>query len=95
MNISCKSFPNYCELIIYSKNVTIQEDITDLDGIIDQDFINKMQNVVEDMIYHNEYIKEKQKNNVSRSFRCQRDIEGESQCVDQCEHCKKYYAPLG
>jgi len=35
-----------------------------------------------------------QKNNVSRSFYCQRDIEGESQCTDQCSHCKKYYAPL-
>ena len=28
------------------------------------------------------------------SFYCQRDIEGESICEEQCEHCKEYYAPL-
>lgn len=25
---------------------------------------------------------------------CQREIEGESECKDQCEHCAEYYAPL-
>lgn len=25
---------------------------------------------------------------------CQRDIEGESKCQNQCEHCKVYFAPL-
>lgn len=25
---------------------------------------------------------------------CQRDIEGETMCVIQCEHCNKYYEPL-
>ena len=28
------------------------------------------------------------------SFYCQRDIEGESICDEQCEHCKEYYAPI-
>lgn len=31
---------------------------------------------------------------VNRSFYCQRDIEGESQCRNQCDHCKEYYKPL-
>jgi hypothetical protein len=34
------------------------------------------------------------KNNVSRSFYCQREIEGRSKCTNQCEHCKEYYKPL-
>jgi len=34
------------------------------------------------------------KNNVSRSFHCQREIEGRSKCTNQCEHCKEYYKPL-
>ena len=33
------------------------------------------------------------KNNTS-DFYCQRDIEGESKCKEQCDHCKEYYAPL-
>ena len=33
------------------------------------------------------------KNNTS-DFYCQRDIEGESKCEEQCDHCKEYYAPL-
>ena len=28
------------------------------------------------------------------SFYCQRDIEGESKCDTQCDHCKEYYSPL-
>lgn len=32
--------------------------------------------------------------NVSKSFYCQREIEGESICNKQCDHCKEYYAPL-
>lgn len=32
--------------------------------------------------------------NVIKSFYCQRDIEMESKCEKQCEHCKEYYAPL-
>ena len=27
-------------------------------------------------------------------FDCQRDIEGESQCTNQCKHCEEYYDPL-
>ena len=27
-------------------------------------------------------------------FYCQRNIEGELDCDNQCEHCKEYYAPL-
>lgn len=27
-------------------------------------------------------------------MKCQRDIEGESKCSEQCDHCKEYYAPL-
>jgi hypothetical protein len=27
-------------------------------------------------------------------FYCQRQIEGESMCKEQCEHCKEYYKPL-
>lgn len=26
--------------------------------------------------------------------RCQLEIEGGSQCVDRCDHCKEYYKPL-
>ena len=28
------------------------------------------------------------------AFYCQRDIEGESICEEQCDHCKEYYKPL-
>ena len=28
------------------------------------------------------------------SFYCQRHIEGNSICDEQCDHCKEYYAPL-
>ena len=31
---------------------------------------------------------------VMRQFYCQRDIEMEAKCDEQCEHCKEYYAPL-
>ena len=31
---------------------------------------------------------------MSKFFYCQRDIEGDSKCEEQCEHCKEYYAPL-
>ena len=31
---------------------------------------------------------------IDRSFYCQREIEGESKCVKQCDHCKIYYKPL-
>jgi hypothetical protein len=29
-----------------------------------------------------------------RTFYCQREIEFESKCKEQCDHCKEYYAPL-
>lgn len=32
--------------------------------------------------------------NVSKSFYCQREIEGNEMCEEQCAHCKEYYAPL-
>ena len=33
--------------------------------------------------------------NQNKSFTyCQREIEGQSICDKQCEHCKEYYAPL-
>jgi hypothetical protein len=31
---------------------------------------------------------------VNRDFYCQREIERESKCTYQCEHCKEYYKPL-
>ena len=31
---------------------------------------------------------------VDRNFYCQREIEFESQCIIQCDHCKEYYKPL-
>lgn len=31
---------------------------------------------------------------VDRSFYCQRQEEFETKCVNQCDHCKIYYAPL-
>ena len=31
---------------------------------------------------------------VGRTFYCQRDIEGELICYNQCDHCKEYYKPL-
>jgi len=31
---------------------------------------------------------------VSRAFYCQREIEGQSKCTHQCDHCKEYYKPL-
>jgi hypothetical protein len=27
-------------------------------------------------------------------FYCQREIEGEKSCKQQCDHCKEYYSPL-
>jgi hypothetical protein len=27
-------------------------------------------------------------------YYCQREIEGESECKQQCNHCKEYYYPL-
>ena len=27
-------------------------------------------------------------------FYCQREIENESKCDEQCEHCREYYKPL-
>jgi hypothetical protein len=27
-------------------------------------------------------------------FYCQRQIEGESMCIEQCDHCREYYKPL-
>lgn len=32
--------------------------------------------------------------NIDRMFYCQRDIEGNSKCKKQCEHCKEYYKPV-
>lgn len=29
-----------------------------------------------------------------KSFKCQREFEGESKCENQCEHCKEYYKPI-
>ncbi len=34
------------------------------------------------------------KNKQPCDFYCQRDIEGELPCEEQCEHCKEYYKPL-
>ena len=34
------------------------------------------------------------KPNVSGAFYCQRSIEDEDKCSEQCEHCRGYYAPL-
>lgn len=31
---------------------------------------------------------------VSGAFYCQRSIEDEDKCEEQCEHCRGYYAPL-
>ena len=31
---------------------------------------------------------------VGSAFYCQRDIEGESICEGQCDHCQEYYKPL-
>jgi hypothetical protein len=31
---------------------------------------------------------------VNRDFYCQQEIERESKCTYQCEHCKEYYKPL-
>ena len=31
---------------------------------------------------------------VGSSFYCQRDIEGQSICDSQCDHCEEYYRPL-
>jgi hypothetical protein len=31
---------------------------------------------------------------VSKSFYCQRQIEGNRKCKKQCDHCKDYYKPL-
>lgn len=31
---------------------------------------------------------------VNRMFYCQREIEGESKCINQCSHCKEYYKEL-
>jgi hypothetical protein len=31
---------------------------------------------------------------VSRAFYCQSEIEGETICPEQCEHCKEYYKTL-
>ena len=27
-------------------------------------------------------------------FYCQREIESQSKCTNQCDHCKEYYKPL-
>ena len=32
---------------------------------------------------------------VSRTFYCQREIEGQRKCTKHCDHCKEYYKPLG
>lgn len=34
------------------------------------------------------------KNKERPGFYCQRDIEGETPCKEQCEHCKEYYKPI-
>ena len=31
---------------------------------------------------------------VSKSFYCQREIEDETKCEEQCDHCKEYYKPI-
>ncbi len=31
---------------------------------------------------------------INRKFYCQCDIEGQSKCKIQCDHCKEYYALL-
>ena len=28
------------------------------------------------------------------NFYCQREIEGESGCKEQCDHCEEYYRPI-
>lgn len=31
---------------------------------------------------------------IHSDFCCQRQIEGQSKCTQQCDHCQKYYYPL-
>jgi len=31
---------------------------------------------------------------IERMFYCQSEIEGDSKCIHQCDHCKEYYKPL-
>ena len=31
---------------------------------------------------------------MEKFYYCQRDVEGQSKCIEQCNHCKIYYYPL-
>lgn len=35
-----------------------------------------------------------ERNEVKKHFYCQREIEFESKCNTQCDHCKEYYKPI-
>lgn len=48
--------------------------------------------VISDRDFYSIY--EKAVGEVSASFYCQRDIEGESKCASQCDQCYEYYKPL-
>jgi hypothetical protein len=41
-----------------------------------------------------DYVEQLRLHNVGKRFYCQRDIEMESKCDEQCDHCKEYYKPL-
>jgi len=47
------------ELIIETGTVKINEDITDLNGKVDIDFINNLQNIANDLLDQNRLISEK------------------------------------
>lgn len=63
----------------------------------DTDFETECTLCIDEEIEQSEQ-KEKDKvffiHSVGSTFYCQRDIEGESICDNQCEHCKEYYKPL-
>ena len=48
--------------------------------------------------YSDDYVKWLEKqfaiSGVGSAFYCKRDIEGESICDAQCDHCNEYYKPL-
>lgn len=59
-----------------------------------------MKKIIEEIQYQiemlNRWMREKKLRlfGFTRAFYCQREIEGESKCKYQCEHCKEYYQPL-
>ena len=61
---------------------------------------NFMKNLIEEMHYQIKMFKRWMREQklrlfgVNRDFYCQREIERESKCTYQCEHCKEYYKPL-